>query len=122
MVLCGSLRGSDQGTPVPVFYPNVPVSIQCRVLQRISSPEVLVTPLCLLGLSSSTFECPQAYAWCECSGSGHVGEDVDMKEVRMGKLGITWRQKNSKRQFTKLDKMQTDTRKLHNVIEVALLM
>lgn len=117
VVLCGSLVGSDQGTPVPISYPKV--SIQCTVLQRISSPEVLVTPLCLLRLSSSTFECTQAYAWCQCSGSGHVG---DMKEVRMGKLGITWKQKNSKRQFTKLNKMQTDTHKLHNATKVALLM
>lgn len=90
----GHYIGVTSGTPMPIFYPKVPVSIQCRVLQRISSPEVLVTPLCLLGLSSSTFECTQAYALCGCPGSGHVDEDIDMKEVRMGKLGITWRQKN----------------------------
>lgn len=77
---------------MPIFYPKVPVSIQCRVLQRISSPEVLVTLLTLLNLSSSTFKCTQAYALCECPGSGHVGEDVSMKEVRIGKLGITGRQ------------------------------
>lgn len=50
-------------------------------------------PLCLLGLSSSTFESTQSCPSCECPGSGHVGEDVDMEVVRMGKLGITWRQK-----------------------------
>lgn len=118
----GHYMGVTQSTPMPVFYPKVPVSIQCRVLQRISSSEVLVTPLCLLGLSSSTFEFTQVYALCECPGSGHVGEDAYMKEVRIGRLGITWRQKNSKRQFTKLVQMWTGTQELHNVIEVILLM
>lgn len=118
----GHYMGVTQSTPMPIFYPKVPVSIQCRVLQRISSSEALVTPLCLLGLSSSTFECTQADASCECPESGHVGEDVYMKDVRIEKLGIIWRQKNSKRQFTKLDQIWTDTQELHNVIEVVLLM
>lgn len=77
---------------MPIFYPKVPVSIQCRVLQRISSPKVLETLLSLLKLPSSTSKCTQAYASCKCPGTGHVGEDVAIKEVRMGKLGITWRQ------------------------------
>lgn len=58
MILCGSLHGSALRHSRAHFYPNVKVSIQWRVLQRIGRPEVLVSPLHLLGLSSRTIESP----------------------------------------------------------------
>lgn len=116
------------------FYPRLPVSIQWRVLQRVSSPEVLVSPLCLLGLSSSAIESTASLCmmWMprECGPESAFGSlslswcgwRRRHKRGQNGKAGDNLEPIKITRQFTKLDKMRrADTHKLNNVIEVGLL-